>query len=179
LIRRFRGDAAQHYKRLAQDYIDGSHPLPVFPRRCAVPYRPIRHILSRRTLVTAAESTTVAEAARLMNDAGVGAILVLRREKLVGIFTERDALSRVLAAGLDPVHTKLSQVMTAKPDTIAPDKPFGHALIAMYEHGYRHMPVVENGRPVGVVSMRDARPPELDDLEHDLEDRRHIAEILG
>jgi predicted transcriptional regulator len=49
----------------------------------------------------------------------------------------------------------------------------------MYEHGYRHMPVVENGKPVGVVSMRDARPPELDELETDLKDREHIAEILG
>jgi CBS domain-containing protein len=144
-----------------------------------MPNRPIRQILSRRKLVTATETTTVSEAARLMDEAGVGSILVLRREKLVGIFTERDALSRVLAVGLDPLHTQLSQVMTAKPDSMSPDKPFGHALIAMYEHGYRHMPVVENGRPVGVVSMRDARPPELNELEHDLEDRRHIAEILG
>jgi CBS domain-containing protein len=144
-----------------------------------MPDRPIRQILGRRRLVTATESTTVSEAARLMNEAGVGSILVLRREKLVGIFTERDALGRVLAVGLDPLHTRLSQVMTARPDSMSPDKPFGHALIAMYEHGYRHMPVVENGRPVGVVSMRDARPPELNELEHDLEDRRHIAEILG
>jgi CBS domain-containing protein len=136
-------------------------------------------MLSRNKLVIAHEATTVAEAARLMSEARVGAILVVRRDKLVGIFTERDALTRVLAVGLDPGHTRLSQVMTAKPDTMSPEKPFGHALIAMYEHGYRHMPVVENGRPVGVVSMRDARPPELDELEHDLEDRRHIAEILG
>jgi CBS domain-containing protein len=136
-------------------------------------------MLSRNKLVIAHEATTVAEAARLMSEARVGAILVVRRDKLVGIFTERDALTRVLAVGLDPAHTRLSQVMTAKPDTMSPEKPFGHALIAMYEHGYRHMPVVEHGRPVGVVSMRDARPPELDELEHDLEDRRHIAEILG
>ena len=144
-----------------------------------MPNRPIRQIIHRNKLVTASENTTVAEAARLMNDAHVGAILVLRKEKLVGIFTERDALTRVLAVGLDPLHTKLSQVMTPKPDSIAPDKPFGHALIMMFEHGYRHMPVVENGKPVGVVSMRDARPPELNELEIDLKDRAHIAEILG
>ena len=144
-----------------------------------MPTRPIREIIRRHKLVTASESTTVAEAARLMNAARVGAILVLRKERLVGIFTERDALTRVLAVGRDPVHTKLSQVMTAKPDSMPPDKPFGHALIAMHEHGYRHMPIVENGRPVGVVSMRDAGPPELYELETDLKDREHIAEILG
>ena len=144
-----------------------------------MPDRPIRDIIRRNKLVSASETTTVTEAARLMKDAGVGAILVLRKEKLVGIFTERDALTRVLAVGRDPLHTKLSQVMTAKPDSMAPDKPFGHALIMMHEHGYRHMPVVENGKPVGVVSMRDAQPPELNTLQADLEDREHIAEILG
>jgi CBS domain-containing protein len=144
-----------------------------------MPDRPIRDIIQRNRLVSASENTTVSEAALLMKEARVGAILVLRKEQLVGIFTERDGLNRVLAVGLDPLHTKLSQVMTAKPDSMAPDKPFGHALIAMYEHGYRHMPVVENGKPVGVVSMRDARPPELYELETDLKDREHIAEILG
>jgi CBS domain-containing protein len=144
-----------------------------------MPDRPIRDIIQRNRLVSASENTTVSEAARLMKETRVGAILVLRKERLVGIFTERDALNRVLAVGLDPLHTKLSQVMTAKPDSMAPDKPFGHALIAMYEHGYRHMPVVENGKAVGVVSMRDARPPELYELETDLKDREHIAEILG
>jgi CBS domain-containing protein len=144
-----------------------------------MPDRPIRDIIQRNRLVSASENTTVSEAARLMKETRVGAILVLRKERLVGIFTERDALNRVLAVGLDPLHTKLSQVMTAKPASMAPDKPFGHALIAMYEHGYRHMPVVENGKAVGVVSMRDARPPELYELETDLKDREHIAEILG
>ena len=142
-------------------------------------HRPIREIIGKRRPITAEENMSVAEAARIMNEGRVGAILVTRKEKLIGIFTERDALTRVLAVGRDPLHTRLSQVMTARPDTMPPDKPFGHALIRMYEHGYRHMPIVDNGRPVGVVSMRDARPPELDELETDLKDREHIAEILG
>jgi CBS domain-containing protein len=103
----------------------------------------------------------------------------MKGEKLAGIFTERDALNRVLAEGLDPAKTHLSRVMTKDPDTISSDKPFGHALIAMYDHGYRHMPVVEDGKPVGIVSMRDAQPPELKDLEVDVEQREHIREILG
>jgi CBS domain-containing protein len=142
-------------------------------------HRPIREIMRQHRLVTASEHTSVAEAARLMKASNVGAVVVQRKGHLVGIFTERDALTRVLAAGLDPLHTTLAQVMTHHPDSIAPDKPFSHALVAMHEYGYRHMPVVENGRVVGIVSMRDARPPELYDLETEVRDRNHIAEILG
>ena len=144
-----------------------------------MPNRPIREIVRKQRVVTASEHTTVSAAALLMKEAGVGAILVLRKEHLVGIFTERDALTRVVAEGRDPVHTRLAEVMTPNPDHLPPDKPFGHALIMMREHGYRHVPVVDHGRAVGVVSMRDALPPELDELEHDVADREHIAEILG
>ena len=102
----------------------------------------------------------------LVGDAArVGAILVLNKGGLAGIFTERDALSRVLAAGLEPETTPLGRVMTANPDTITPNRPFGEALIMMYDHGYRHVPVVEDDVPVGIVSMRDTAPPRLEDLE--------------
>ena len=143
-----------------------------------MPNRPIRQIIQNRKLITAAEETTVAEAARIMKDGKVGALLVMKKQQLAGIFTERDALNRVLAEGLDPLHTRLGRVMTRNPDTIAPDKPFGHALIMMYDHGYRHMPVVEDGVAVGIISMRDALPPELSELEVDIEARDHIAEVL-
>jgi CBS domain-containing protein len=142
-------------------------------------HRPIREIMQQHQLVSAHERTTVAEAARLMKDRHVGAVVVQHRGHLAGIFTERDALTRVLAPGLDPVHTTLAQVMTHQPDTISPDKPFAHALVMMQEHGYRHMPVVERGRVVGMVSMRDARPPELSELEVEVRDRQHITEILA
>jgi len=143
-----------------------------------MPNRPIRDIIKRGSLVTATEDMTVSDAARLMKDSRVGAILVMDGEKLAGIFTERDALNRVLAERLDPMKTRLAQVMTRDPDTISSDKPFGHALIMMYDHGYRHMPVVEDGKAVGIVSMRDAQPPELKDLEVDLQQREHISEVL-
>jgi CBS domain-containing protein len=144
-----------------------------------MPNRPIREIVAHGKLVTATEHTSVSEAARIMAREKVGAILVMHRERLAGIFTERDALNRVLAEGLDPHRTTLAKVMTRDPMAISPEKPFSHALIAMHEHGFRHMPVVENGKPVGVVSMRDAAPPELDELEADLREREHIAEILA
>jgi CBS domain-containing protein len=144
-----------------------------------MPNRPIRDIIRRGHLVVATEDMTVSDAARLMKDSRVGAILIMNGDQLAGIFTERDALNRVLAERLDPMHTRLGQVMTRDPDTISSDRPFGHALIAMYDHGYRHMPVVEDGKPVGIVSMRDAQPPELEDLEVDAQQREHIREILG
>jgi CBS domain-containing protein len=130
-----------------------------------MPHRLIREIIKRGKLVTASETTSVSEAARLMAAARVGAILVLNRDRLVGIFTERDALTRVLAAGLDPERTPLGRVMTADPNTISPSRPFGEALIMMYDHGYRHVPVVEDDVPVGIVSLRDTAPPRLEDLE--------------
>lgn len=141
--------------------------------------RPIRRIIANGKLVTTHENTTVAEAARLMKCEKVGAVLVLHRDRLAGIFTERDAIARVLAEGLEPTHTRLARVMTRDPLTISPDRPFIEALLAMHEHGFRHLPVVEDGRVVGMVSMRDAVPPELTELQCDLTEREHIAEILA
>ena len=98
---------------------------------------------------------------------------------LVGVFTERDALFRVTAAERDPKTTQLADVMTRHPETIAPDKPLGHALHMMYEGGFRNVPVVVNGRPIGVVSARDALGPELKTFVEEMDEREHIAEILG
>jgi CBS domain-containing protein len=141
--------------------------------------RPIRTIIEHQNPVTASAEITVAAAARLMKERRVGAILVVQDGRLAGIFTERDALFRVIAEGRDPAATQVADVMTANPRTIAPDRPFGHALHLMYEGGFRHVPVVDNGRPLGVVSARDALGPDLREFVADLDKRTHISEILG
>jgi CBS domain-containing protein len=141
--------------------------------------RPIRSIIEDQKPVTANAEITVAAAARLMKERRVGAILVLKEGKLAGIFTERDALFRVIAEGRDPAGTRIAEVMTANPRTITPDRPFGHALHLMYEGGFRHVPVVDDGRPLGVVSSRDALGPDLKQFIADLDTRTHIGEILG
>jgi CBS domain-containing protein len=141
--------------------------------------KPIRVIIKDQKPVTAAADTTVAAAARLMKEHRIGAILVVQDGRLAGIFTERDALFRVIGEGRDPAATRLAEVMTANPRTIAPDRPFGHALHLMYEGGFRHVPVVDNGRPLGVVSARDALGPDLREFIADLDKRTHISEILG
>ena len=141
--------------------------------------RPVRSIIEDQKPVTASADITVAAAARLMREHRIGAILVIHEGRLAGIFTERDALFRVIAEGRDPVKTRVAEVMTANPRTIAPDRPFGHALHLMYEGGFRHVPVVDNGKPLGVVSTRDALGPDLQQFIADLDTRNHIAEILG
>lgn len=144
-----------------------------------MPHRPVSELIANQTVVTAESTLSVAEAAMQMRNARVGAVMVVKSGKLVGIFTERDALYRVLAIGIDPNKTKIGDVMTASPATISPSRPFGHALHIMYERGFRHVPVVDKGVPVGMVSARDALGPELKQFELELEEREHISEILG
>jgi CBS domain-containing protein len=141
--------------------------------------RPVRSIIEDQKPVTASAEITVTAAARLMKEHSIGALLVIQEGRLAGIFTERDALFRVIAEGRDPATTRIADVMTANPRTIAPDRPFGHALHLMYEGGFRHVPVVDNGRPLGVVSSRDALGPDLRQFIAELDKRIHIGEILG
>src|SRR5947207_2022528 len=141
--------------------------------------RPVRSILGSQTPVTANGEMSVAQAAGLMKERRVGAVLVMHEGRLAGIFTERDALFRVIAEGRDPATTRLVEVMSANPRTISPDRPFGHALHMMHEGGFRHVPVVEEGKPVGVVSARDALGPELEAFVSELGEREHIFEVLG
>jgi signal-transduction protein with cAMP-binding, CBS, and nucleotidyltransferase domain len=145
-----------------------------------MPQRPIRSVIAKQKILTATAEITVTDAARLMKKKSVGAVMVVKDNgRLAGIFTERDAVFRVLAEGRDPKTTRLSDVMTPQPQTITPEKPFGHALLMMYESGFRHVPVVEDGKPVGMVSARDVLGPELQEFESELQRRTRIGEILG
>jgi CBS domain-containing protein len=124
----------------------------------------IRHVMERRKLLQAPPETTVAQAAKLMAKKNVGAVMVVAEKQLVGIFTERDAVFRVLAKGRDPKATHLSEVMTTSPRTVRPEESLGHALLQMHEGGFRHMPVVVEGVPVGMVSARSALDPDLEEF---------------
>ena len=123
--------------------------------------RQIGEIVRHRTLVSVGPDISVRDAARLMAGEKIGAVPVVKAGRLVGIFTERDALVRVLARSLDPDATLVRDVMTADPITIDVRRPFKHALQMMVDGGFRHVPVVEGGSVVGVVSARDALGREL------------------
>ncbi|MFN0042915.1 MAG: cyclic nucleotide-binding/CBS domain-containing protein [Alphaproteobacteria bacterium] len=127
--------------------------------------RIIPDIVEAQSLVMLAPDETVAAAAQIMAERRLGAVMVVKAKKLVGIFTERDMVLRVVAAGLNPTKTKLAAVMTANPDTLAPDDFAREALDRMATKGYRHLPVVENGRPVGMVSVRDLYAIVVDRME--------------
>ena len=143
-----------------------------------MPHRSIRAIIKNQRILTAPSTTTVSDAARLMRDHRTGALMVCDKKRLVGVFTERDALFRVTAGECDPKTTLLADVMTPNPRTIDPDKPLGHALHMMYEGGFRNVPVVEKGRPIGMVSAHDAHGPELKDFVAEMDERENITEIL-
>jgi CBS domain-containing protein len=134
-----------------------------------MPIRSLRTIVAKQAPVTAPKSATVREASRTMQQHNIGALLVVDGTRLVGIFTERDALFRVLADGRNPETTRLSDVMTTQPQTIHPDEPFVQALRVMHKGRFRHLPVVEFDRPLGMVSVRDALDDDLNALRTVLE----------
>jgi CBS domain-containing protein len=111
---------------------------------------------------------TVAEACCRMRDRRVGAVLVTEGDgRLAGIFTGRDAVHRVLAEGRSPFHTTLADVMTRDPDTMPPGKTAIEVLRLMEDGRYRHVPIVEDGKVVGIVSRFDFSGLELDRLDEE------------
>jgi len=142
--------------------------------------RPLQEIIADRPLVTATAQTTVRAACRLMAERRIGALLIVDGERTAGIFTERDALNKVLAGALDPDTTPLSAVMVRDPQCVRADRPLAHALLLMAEGGFRHVPVIDaDGRAIGMVSARDALGRDLVQLEHDIERLEALESSIG
>ena len=117
---------------------------------------PLGQILEERESIhSVGPEVSVTECVRAMTARKIGAMMVMEGGSLVGIFTERDALSKVLAAGLDPGSTKVSEVMTRDPYCIAPTTTVGEAMQAVTTRRFRHLPIVENGKVLAVVSSGD------------------------
>ncbi len=125
-------------------------------------------------LLVAAPDTSVSAAVKLMARKKVGAVMVLDGTRLVGIFTERDLVDRVVAHDRDLHTTRLAEVMTRSPVTVDPGETFGYALLLMHENGFRHVPVVVNGEPIGIVSARSALDPDLEEFESEARRRKAI-----
>ncbi|HEY6897108.1 MAG TPA: CBS domain-containing protein [Rhodocyclaceae bacterium] len=145
-----------------------------------MPTRPVSEVIRNKPAVTLESHTTVREAARMMKSHHTSAVLVVNQKKmLVGICTERDIVTEVVAKGMDANHTQVGEVMTDHPRTVHGETPFGHALHLMYEGGFRHVPVVDvAGRPIGILSARDALGSDALEFGHDLERREEITVIL-
>jgi CBS domain-containing protein len=123
-----------------------------------MPTQRMSEIVRHRDPLTLPPHTTVQDACQRMRDRRVGAVLVTNGDRrLVGIFTGRDAISRVLAEGRSPAGTRLSEVMTPDPNTMATNGTAIDALRLMQDGGFRHVPVVDEGKVAGVVSHGDFR----------------------
>jgi CBS domain-containing protein len=137
-----------------------------------MPERPVRSLLGRRrlgpVLVAAGPDATARDAAQRMAETCRGNLLVVEDGRALGLFTERDLLDRVVAAGRDPARTRLREVMTTEPATVEADAPVREAILRMDAGGLRHLVVVEGERVLGVLSNRDIPVLELG----------HVAERL-
>lgn len=108
-----------------------------------------------RQIYTTRKSATVAEAVREMNDKGIGALVVMEAGRVVGMFTERDVLRRVVDADRDPALTKVAQVMSRNPAMIDIGARVDDAMNTMTSRRFRHLPVTDHGELVGMVSIGD------------------------
>lgn len=134
----------------------------------------VKSVMQQKGLATVDSQTTVRKAAKLMAQKKMSAVLVVDSDVLVGIFTERDAVFRVLARSLDEDTTPLADVMTPSPQTIEPERPFGQALLLMHDNGFRHVPVVSGGKLLGLVTARDALDPDMEEFVSEAQRRIHF-----
>jgi CBS domain-containing protein len=140
--------------------------------------RPVRALIERDTVVRCMPDATVRSAVETMAEHVCGSILVLQADTLVGIFTERDLLMRVAATGRDLDRTTISEVMTREPDTIGADEPVAEAIRRMDEFSYRYLPVIEDGKVIGVISTRHLPFGEVVAMAGELERRHDLAERM-
>jgi len=133
---------------------------------------PVMKVLEQKSekveAVTA--QTSIAEAVARMNQRRIGSILVMEGDRLVGIFTERDVLTRVVPQQLDPSRTPVGEVMTRQPMTITPSTTLQEAMMMMTDTRKRHLPVLQNGKVIGLLSIGDVTRWMVRDQQRTIED---------
>jgi CBS domain-containing protein len=128
----------------------------------------IREIIAGRAIVTANSSDAVMQTAQMMVEQNIGAVPVIAEGQLVGIFSERDIMKRVMVEGRNPQKTTVGDVMTPNPLVVSPDEKVGHCLALMKQHGFRHLPVWDGKQLVGFLSLRDLLLREVEEKDGDL-----------
>jgi CBS domain-containing protein len=136
---------------------------------------PMKHVVSL------GPNASVWEAACVMTRANCGSVLIMEPpDKLLGILTERDLMTRVLAKALNPEQTHVRQVMTPNPLCVPPETLVSDAVVIMIERGFRHLPVVAPGSKIlGVFSVRDALPREIGTALSQAEFNEQVNDALG
>ena len=125
----------------------------------------VKAIIEAQQTATVAPSTSVLDAAIMMARRGIGAVPVVEGERLAGIFTERDVLTRVVAAGVDPAGTCVLDVMSTQLVVADVSEPYDVCLQRMQQARVRHLIVLDGGRLAGIVSLRDVMAVDLDEKD--------------
>lgn len=120
-------------------------------------YRPLRQILAGKpkALWTVGPKDSALSAMRLMADKHIGLVVVMDNQAIVGVLSERDCVRRLVVAGKSPDTTPVAEIMVRNVITADVGKTFAECLKLMHEHGFRHLPITENGVAIGVISIRD------------------------
>ena len=137
--------------------------------------------ISQKRVVSLGPHASVREAAGVMTRANCGSVLIMEPpDALLGIVTERDLMTRVLAKGLDPEKTQLRDIMTPNPLCVPPETLISDAVVIMLERGFRHLPIVGPGAKIlGVFSVRDALPREIGNAMSQTEFNEQVNDALG
>lgn len=143
--------------------------------------RRVFHSVSQKHVVSVGPRASVRDAAGVMTRANCGSVLIMEPpDALLGIVTERDLMTRVLAKGLDPERTSVRDIMTPNPLCVSPDMLVSDAVVIMLERGFRHLPIVGPGSKIlGVFSVRDALPREIGNAISQAEFNEQVNDALG
>jgi CBS domain-containing protein len=142
--------------------------------------RTVFQSISRKHVTSLGPTATVREAACVMTRANCGSVLIIEAPAtLLGILTERDLMTRVLARGLDPERTTAREVMTPNPICVRPETLVSDAVVMMLERGFRHLPLVSGEKILGVFSVRDALPREIGAALSQAEFNEQVTDVLG
>lgn len=143
--------------------------------------RTVFQSMAQRHVVSVVPTATVYAAACVMTRANCGSVLVIdTANTLLGIVTERDLMTRLLAKSLDPATTTVADIMTRNPHCVVPETKVADAVLLMIERGFRHLPIVtEANKILGVFSVRDAMPREVQAAESLAEFHEQVNDALG
>ena len=143
--------------------------------------RTVFQSMSQRHVISLGPGATVYEAACVMTRANCGSVLIIDTANvLLGILTERDLMTRVLAKAVNPATTAIADVMTHAPHCVTPEVKVADAVLIMIERGFRHLPIVTTtGKILGVFSVRDALPREINTAVSLAEFNEQVNDALG
>ncbi len=135
----------------------------------------VKDLIKNRQTFTVQEQQTVFEVAKFLVEHNIGAVPVLHDKKLVGIFSERDIMKRVVAEARDPRTTKISDIMTKGPVTVTPETSVEECMVLMRDHNCRHLPICQDNALWGLISLRDVLAHDIAEKE---EEARHLKAYI-